>query len=200
MTSTYTGPLWVPGHPVAKGSMKCVTPHVEKRPSRLVPDKRADPDGWVAKLPDVLAWKARTVADNPIDDAVELDVTFHLARPKTTAYPAGPVGHGAGDLDKLLRMVGDAVGGSKTNPNRLITDDSRIARIVAEKVWAENGEGAVIELRPYTPRPGLAPGTGLPVNVTVGRESYTVGSISSAKDLPRLLRAVAEQMEARNVA
>lgn len=194
MADTYTGPLWVPGHPVAKGSMKCVTPHVGGLKPRLVPDERADPDGWVAKLPDALAWQAQKIARNPIDDPVELRADFYLRRPATTRFTDAPVGHGQGDLDKLVRMVGDAVGGGKTNPARLITDDSRIAKIVTEKHYATGREGARIELVPYVPVE-LGSARGMPVRIIAGPSSYTVGNIRSVADLPRLLRAVADQME-----
>lgn len=192
---SYTGPLWVAGHPVAKGSLKCVTPHVRGLKPRLVPDARRDPDGWVGKLPDVLGWKAQHLVADPIDAAVELNVDFYLARPKTTAFPEVPVGHGAGDLDKLVRMVGDAIGGRKGDETRLITDDSRVARIVAEKHYADNGnEGAIIELRPYLPPP--APGEGMPVRVQAGRVNALIGSINHISELPALLRAAADRLEA----
>jgi Holliday junction resolvase RusA-like endonuclease len=196
MIDTYTGELWVPGHPVSKGSLRCVTPHVGGRRGVLVPEKTVrDPDGWKAKLPDVLAWKAQKIAANPIDDPVELRVDFYLRRPATTAFPVAPVGHGSGDLDKLTRMVGDAVGGSKTNPNRLITDDSRIARIVAEKFYAAAGqaEGAKIELCPYLPPD--PPAKGMPVTLIAGRNRVEIGAIRSARELPALLRAAADQLE-----
>jgi hypothetical protein len=193
---TYTGPLWVAGHPVAKGSMKCVTPHVGGRPSRLVPDARRDPDGFVGKLPDVLAWKAQALADNPVDAPVELRMDFFLARPKTTGFPEAPVGHGMGDLDKLIRQVGDAVGGSKNNVNRLITDDSRVARIVAEKHYANGGmaEGAMIEVLPYRPVVAMSRGA-MPVRIVAGASDRLVGSIGSAEELPALLRRVADEFE-----
>jgi Holliday junction resolvase RusA-like endonuclease len=194
-TDTYTGPLWVPGHPVSKGSMTCVAKHAPGHHARLVPEKtKRDPDGFVGKLPDVLAWKAQAVAANPINDPVELRVDFYMAKPGKTDFTA-PVGHNIGDLDKLIRTVGDAVGGSKTNPSRLVVDDARIARIVAEKIYATDNdqEGAMIELRPYTP-PAARTGE-MQVRITAGRVDAMVGTIRSPQDLPRLLRAVADQME-----
>lgn len=198
MTDTYTGPIWVPGHPVSKGSLRCVTPHVGGRRGVLVPEKTVrDPDGWKAKLPDALAWKAQKIAADPIDDPVELRVDFYLARPKTTQFPTVPVGHGAGDLDKLTRMVGDAIGGNKSG-NRLITDDSRIARIVAEKHYAADGnEGAMIELLPHLPLAQASEQAKLPVKLIAGRNAVTIGYIGTGAELPALLRAAADQLEER---
>lgn len=192
--TTYTGPLWVPGHPVPKGSMKCITPHVGGRRGVLVPESTVrDPDGFVGKLPDVLAWKARKHVPQPIDKAVELRVDFFIAQGKTTSFPQAPIGHGQGDLDKLVRQVGDAIGGHKGDGG-LVTDDSRVARIVAEKHWANGEEGACVELVPYVP-PMSYPGGNMPVRIQAGRDSYQVGAIRTARDLPRLLRAVADQIE-----
>jgi Holliday junction resolvase RusA-like endonuclease len=192
---SYTGPLWVPGHPVTKGSMQCITPHVGGRRGVLVPDKsKADPDGWTGKLPDVLAWKAQKVAQDPLDAPVELHCTFAFRRPKSTAFGESPVGHGMGDLDKLTRMVGDAVGGRKDGA-RLITDDSRISRIIAEKIYAPDGkEGATIELRRYTPPPEIPRGP-MPVRLTAGRLSVNLGSIADVSSLPALLRQAADRLE-----
>jgi Holliday junction resolvase RusA-like endonuclease len=196
VTGSYTGPLWVPGHPVPKGSQKCITPHVGKRPSVLVPDKRNDPDGFVGKLPDVLAWRATKLAANPVDAPVEMRVEFYLQPPGPgSAHKTAPTSQHSGDLDKLVRQVGDAVGGKAAGDVRLIRDDSRICRIVAEKLYAWDGkEGVRVELLPYTPPPRTPAGP-MPVRVQAGAESYHVGSISSPRDLPQLLRAVADQIE-----
>jgi Holliday junction resolvase RusA-like endonuclease len=194
---TYTGPLWVPGHPVPKGSMKCITPHVGGRHAVLVPDKRTDPDGWATKVPAVLALRAPKLVRDPVTGPVELVVDFHLKKAPTTKFRDAPIGHGMGDLDKLTRMIGDAVTTTDDHAG-LVDDDSRICKIVAEKIYSPTGkEGASIELRPYVPPTEMSVGT-MPVRVQVGRTNALVGSITSARDLPRLLRAVADEMERRN--
>lgn len=199
MTASYTGPLWVPGHPVPKGSQKCITPHVGKRPSVLIPDDRRDPDGFVGKLPDVLAWKAPRLAQHPVDAPVEMRVEFYLEPPGPgSVHKVAPTAHQTGDLDKLVRQVGDAVGGKRRGDVRLVQDDSRIVKIVAEKLYAWDGkEGVRVELLPYTPPPRVPSGP-MPVRIQAGAESYHVGSISGPADMPRLLRAVADQMERRH--
>lgn len=75
----------------------------------------------------------------PIDEPCELIVNFYLARPKTVTRGAPSV---PPDLDKLIRSVGDAlvVGG-------ILTDDSRIVRISARKIYANGIEpGATIRV------------------------------------------------------
>ena len=107
MTMTYTGQLWIPGHPVPKGSMKCVGRHVKGSGPRIVPDERRDPDGWSNRVPASLAFQAGTLVPEPIDDPTELHLEFHLAKPKKPDRPEAPISQHSGDLDKLVRMVGD---------------------------------------------------------------------------------------------
>lgn len=188
---SYTGPLWIPGHPVTKGSMRCITPHTGGRRGILVPEKTlANPDDWHNRVPQVLALKARRLLTSPLDGPIELIADFHIAKPKTTKFGDAPTGHGTGDLDKLLRALGDAV-----TTSGIITDDSRITRIIAEKIYATAGEGAMVELRPYTPPP-VNPHGPMPVRIQAGRLNTLVGSISDVRGLPNLLRKVADQIEA----
>lgn len=191
MRETYTGPLWVPGHPVPKGSMKCVAKHAPGHRARLVPDKRTDPDNWNGRVPSTLNLRLPELVAAPLDGPLQLDVTFHLARAKSTKFKDAPIGQGTGDLDKLVRGVGDAIQNSD-----ILVDDSRITRIVAEKIYAPDGvtEGAVIELSPDEP-PVMMSGS-MPVRVLAGRVNALVGYIGDAAELPALLRKVADQIEA----
>jgi endodeoxyribonuclease RusA len=185
--STYTGPLWVPGHPVPKGSMKCVGRHVKGSGPRLVPDKRHDPDAWATRVPGTLDLKAGHLVESPVDEPVEMRLEFHLRRPKSADYPDAPISQHSGDLDKLVRMVGDGVQGSG-----LLKDDSRITKIVAEKIYTDGGEGAHIELAPASAPVGRG---AMPVRLEVGGVSRTVGWINKPSDLPAMLRAVADEFE-----
>jgi crossover junction endodeoxyribonuclease RusA len=75
----------------------------------------------------------------PIDEPVELSVIFYLPRPKTATreFPAVMP-----DLDKLIRAVGDSL-----TTAGIISDDSRIIAIHAQKLYADaRGVGAVIRL------------------------------------------------------
>jgi crossover junction endodeoxyribonuclease RusA len=75
----------------------------------------------------------------PIDEPVELSVIFYLPRPKTATreFPAVTP-----DLDKLIRAVGDSL-----TTAGIISDDSRIIAIHAQKLYADaRGVGAVIRV------------------------------------------------------
>lgn len=75
----------------------------------------------------------------PIDEPVELSVIFYLPRPKTATreFPAVMP-----DLDKLVRAVGDSL-----TTSGIISDDSRIITIHAQKRYADDrGVGAVIRV------------------------------------------------------
>ena len=77
---------------------------------------------------------------DPLDCPVVCTVTFYIprpARPKFPNHPATPF-----DLDKLQRSVGDSL-----EQSGIISNDSRIVRWVAEKVFALDEPGAHIRLR-----------------------------------------------------
>ena len=76
----------------------------------------------------------------PLDEPVELIVNFYMLKPSSVKRSLPSV---APDLDKLVRAVGDAlaIGG-------VYTDDSRIVRISARKVYAQGIEpGASISVK-----------------------------------------------------
>jgi Holliday junction resolvase RusA-like endonuclease len=76
----------------------------------------------------------------PIDDPCELVVNFYMPKPKSVTRPLPSV---SPDLDKLIRAVGDSL----TNSG-VVTDDSRIVRISARKLYAEGIEpGATISVK-----------------------------------------------------
>lgn len=183
-----TGRLWIPGHPVPKGSWKCVAKHAPGHSAKLVPDERKDPDNWLGGFPGRFGLRVPKMPSKPLTDPVELTATFYIKAPKASRYDV-PQGHNIGDLDKFVRGVGDGI-----QESGLIKDDAAIMRVVAEKRWTDGKEGAEIELRPYA-RPA-APGGPLPVSVQVGAAlPAVIGSISKAEDLPRLLRAAADEIE-----
>jgi Holliday junction resolvase RusA-like endonuclease len=76
----------------------------------------------------------------PIDTPVELSVIFFLPRPKTVRdreFPAVMP-----DLDKLVRAVADSL-----TDAGIYSDDSRIVRLTATKVYADHrGPGALIRV------------------------------------------------------
>jgi Holliday junction resolvase RusA-like endonuclease len=76
----------------------------------------------------------------PIDEPVELSVIFYLPRPKTVQDRLLP--SVMPDLDKLIRAVADSL-----TDAGIYADDSRIVRISAAKVYADDrGSGALIRV------------------------------------------------------
>jgi Holliday junction resolvase RusA-like endonuclease len=75
-----------------------------------------------------------------IDEPCELIVNFYLPKPKTVDRQLPSV---SPDLDKLIRAVGDSL-----TDSGVVTDDSRIVRISARKLYAEGIEpGASIQVK-----------------------------------------------------
>lgn len=89
---------------------------------------------------------ARAVGGNdwtPLEGPISLGVTFILPRVRVTKTGkllrwkgSAPVAQGTGDLDKLIRAVGDALTGIAYR------DDSQIVYLVADKAWALDDEPA----------------------------------------------------------
>jgi Holliday junction resolvase RusA-like endonuclease len=76
----------------------------------------------------------------PIDGPCELIVNFYMAKPASVKRSSPSV---APDLDKLVRSVGDALAIAG-----VYTDDSRITRISARKLYAQGIEpGATITVK-----------------------------------------------------
>lgn len=76
----------------------------------------------------------------PIDGPCELNVMFLMPKPVSVKRSSPSV---APDLDKLIRSVGDALAIAG-----VYTDDSRITRISARKVYAQGIEpGATITVK-----------------------------------------------------
>ena len=79
--------------------------------------------------------------DGPLAPPYRLDVWFYITRPNSTRA-THPVAPKIGDLDKLVRAVGDAL-----TKSGLIEDDRFIVNIYADKRWAgADGPGAVIRV------------------------------------------------------
>ena len=76
----------------------------------------------------------------PIDGPCELIVNFYMAKPASVKRSSPSV---APDLEKLVRSVGDALAIAG-----VYTDDSRIVRISARKLYAQGIEpGATITVK-----------------------------------------------------
>jgi Holliday junction resolvase RusA-like endonuclease len=124
--------LSVTGNPASQGSHAIMYGRiVQVNSSKHKAWRKAIVQEAIATLPD--DWK-------PIDEPCELIVNFYLPKPKTVDRQLPSV---SPDLDKLIRAVGDSL-----TDSGVVTDDSRIVRISARKLYAEGIEpGASIQVK-----------------------------------------------------
>lgn len=81
----------------------------------------------------------------PFDEPVVVTAVFFLPRPSSVKRIWPSV---APDTDKLCRAIGD---GLSVNTNKVLSDDSRIVKWDAQKVYADTTEpGVWISIRPAT--------------------------------------------------
>ena len=96
--------------------------------------------GWAAKARKPPGW--------PTGGPMAVEATFRIPRPKShytrgktpllrPDAPPRPTGHSTGDLDKLVRALGDSLTGITWD------DDSQIVTITAHKHWHATGTGAL---------------------------------------------------------
>lgn len=136
------------GEPQTQGSMRAFTPKGWTRPVLTSTNKALKP--WRATVAETAlahGWGGDAVDDGP----VALKITFTFCRPashygkqglKLSAPPYPHTGHG--DLDKLVRAVGDALTGI------VWRDDRRIVACSARKEWGMS-PGAKIHIKLLQP-------------------------------------------------
>jgi Holliday junction resolvase RusA-like endonuclease len=124
--------LSVTGDPASQGSHAIMHGRiVQVNSSKHKAWRKAIVQEAIATLPD--DWQ-------PIDEPCELIVIFYLPKPKTVNRQLPSV---SPDLDKLIRAVGDSL-----TDSGVVTDDSRIVRISARKLYAEGIDpGATIQVK-----------------------------------------------------
>jgi Holliday junction resolvase RusA-like endonuclease len=124
--------LSVTGNPASQGSHAIMYGRiVQVNSSKHKAWRKAIVQEAIATLPD--DWQ-------PINEPCELIVNFYLPKPKTVDRQLPSV---SPDLDKLIRAVGDSL-----TDSGVVTDDSRIVRISARKLYAEGIEpGATIQVK-----------------------------------------------------
>lgn len=125
--------FFVAGEPIPKGSFKAYS--TPKGPVVTNDNKRTRP--WQ----DAVAFAARQAMDGkePFDGPVAVACWFRMTKAKSVkrSHPAVKP-----DIDKLLRSVMDALEGV------CFTNDSRVVKVVASKLYSEIGEpGVSIEVR-----------------------------------------------------
>lgn len=151
----------VPGQPAPKGSLKCIGARGGRGHVLIEDNKRTKP--WRDKLAGACRRiKKPAVKGQPIG----IETTLTLDRPtyhygtgrnakklKDRYAAAAPVGHSTGDVDKLARLVLDALQDAKVLP-----DDCQVVELTVRKAYVDgNGvpdvlgfPGALLRIYPMT--------------------------------------------------
>lgn len=126
----------IPGTPASKGSMKCIG---RRGKVGHVLVESVDNKDWRDA---VSTWAGRKLTPFEARVPLSAEMTFTLDRPRShygtgrnagvlkTSAPAFPVGHNTGDVDKLLRLVLDALQDAGVLP-----DDCQVIEVTARKVY-----------------------------------------------------------------
>lgn len=130
---------FVPGRPRSKGSLKhwCMK---DRRHTVRVEEQVADSARWKRTVAAHVQREALKAYGRHVQYAgpVELRVVFYFDRDREDRPEEDfPVAMSIGDLDKLLRNVGDALVSSG-----LIKDDQYIVSVQCEKRWAALTDGS----------------------------------------------------------
>lgn len=138
--------LTIPGTPKPKGSMKCLG-QVGKIRHQLTEDYRPGQKEWRDRIADTIRRKVTTRYAEGVP--VQVDVTFTLPRPEYhygTGRNAGIVkpryewepatNRGTGDVDKMLRLLLDAL-----EDGGLLANDAQVVDAHAVKVYVDDPLG-----------------------------------------------------------
>lgn len=130
--------ITIPGRAATKGSMKCVGRRGKRAHVLVESHETAGP--WRETVAGWLTRKGPSVAPGP-GQPLAVEVTFTLERPKAHRgtgrnahrikprhVDAYPVGHNTGDVDKLVRLVLDAMQDAGVLP-----DDAQVCDLTARK-------------------------------------------------------------------
>lgn len=131
--------LRVYGDPKPKGSMKCVGGRGPIRHQLVEDDSTGDAQKWRDKVTSAATRLAKQI--EPLDGHVIIGLLVVVPRPKAARTRLLPNRRSAGDVDKLLRMVLDAL-----TDAGVLADDSRVTSTLAAKVYEREGllPGALI--------------------------------------------------------
>lgn len=151
--------LTVPGLPAPKGSLKCIGGRGGKGHVLIEDNPRTKT--WRTTISNLVGRALRTQGHpTPVHhQPVGAEITFTLDRPKThfrtgaNAHllrddaPSWPISHATGDLDKLLRLVLDALQDAKVLP-----DDCQVVEVATSKHYAR---GRAVDGSDVLPWPGV---------------------------------------------
>ena len=152
--------ITIPGQPKTKGSMKCIGRRGKQAHTLIEDHKSSGPwrehvVGWLAKRGDVVA-----VPGQPLG----AEVTFTLPRPRShygtgrnehvlkASAPAYPVTQNTGDVDKLARLILDAL---QDGPRAVIPDDAAVIDLTARKRYPLTPDEPTPDPYDRLPYPGV---------------------------------------------
>lgn len=148
--------LVIPGTPITKGS---VTPYTGGRGKALNVDRRTGE--WEERVRVIALAALHRAGLEPYDCPVEIRGELRMPTPRAPRFPLPAVQAakraGGGDLDKLLRALGDGL--QRVNSRHLgkcrdgvLADDSRIVRWDVAKLYAApmRPAGAYLTIIPVT--------------------------------------------------
>lgn len=151
----------IPGDPAPKGSMKCIGGSKGKGHRLIEDNARTKP--WRDKVADAGRRKLQPYAAAK-GQPIGAEITFTLIRPAShygtgrnagvlkTSAPAFPVSHSTGDVDKLLRLILDALQDAGVLPDDCaVVDTTSRKRYIADESYDPDvlaHPGVVIRLSP----------------------------------------------------
>lgn len=151
----------VVGHPKPKGSLKCIG--ARGRRGHVLIEDNAGTKPWR----DEIARIARQASQRPEKrQPITVEITSTLTRPVShygtgrnaskvkRSAPEYPTAHGTGDVDKLARLVLDAL-----QDVGILGDDTQVVEVTSRKTYPDHPlvpdalpyAGAVIRVAPYHP-------------------------------------------------
>lgn len=150
------------GTPVPKGSLKCIGTR-GGRGHQLIEDNPKT-DAWRSEV----ARNARRIpAKADLDQPIGVEITSTLPRPARhygtgrnsdrvkPSSPDHPTAKGTGDVDKLARLVLDAL-----QDAGVVHDDAQVVEVISRKAYPEahtpdamGGTGVTIRVYPYLEAP-----------------------------------------------
>lgn len=154
--------ITIPGDPAPKGSLKCIGRRGRGAAHQLVEDNKASKPwrdkivGWIRtkRLP-ATPDRYQPIGAEVTSTVARLDSHFGTGRNAGTLKPSAPVypvTRSSYDVDKLLRLVLDALQDAKVLP-----DDAQVVEVTSRKVypvealdrWAEEPAPLTLDALPY---------------------------------------------------
>lgn len=149
----------IPGHPKPKGSLKCVGAR-GGRGHVLI--ESVDNKSWRETVTGWIRTAIRHGVRADIGQPLGAEITFTLERPQShygtgrnagkvkASAPKHPVSHATGDVDKLLRLILDAL-----QDTDLLPDDCAIVEVTTRKAWPGAEDGLKSWAYDVLPYPGV---------------------------------------------